>query len=90
MEQQMSTKPCWRGLNPEQPGPGVRLCNTAGVPFQTGEVVGIPVVPVVRLSLRSHRTTGTRCRQFLVSKVVPIEKGGKYLIPTYHCEIEIE
>ena len=46
---------------------------------------------MVRLSLGSCRTTGTRCRQFLVSKVVPVEtkKGGKYVITTYPCAIEI-
>ena len=48
---------------------------------------------VVRLSLGSCRTTGTRCRQFLVSKVVPVEKSnkkaGKYVINAYPCAIEI-
>ena len=65
---------CWRRLYPEQPGPGVRLCDTAGVLVQIGEGAGISVLPVVRLCLGNHQTTGTRCRRFPVGKVVPIKK----------------
>ena len=65
---------CWRRPNPEQPGPGVRLCDAAGVLVQIGEGAGISVLPVVRLSLGNHQTTGTRCRQFPIGKVVPIKK----------------
>ena len=42
--------------------------------MQIGEGVGISVLPVVRLGLENNQTTGTRCRQFPVSKVVPIKE----------------
>ena len=43
--------------------------------MQIGEGAGISVLPVVRLGLGNHQTTGTtRCRQFPVGKVVPIKK----------------
>ena len=57
--------------------------------MQIGEGAGISVLPVVRLSLGNHQTTGTRCRQFPVGKVVPIKKDrSKIPIPMYPVRLK--
>ena len=57
--------------------------------MQIGEGAGISGLPVVRLSLGNHQTTGTRCRQFPVGKVVPIKKDrSKIPIPMYPVRLK--
>ena len=57
--------------------------------MQIDEGTGISVLPAVRLRLGNYQTTGTRCRQFPVGKVVPIKNDrGKIPIPMYPVRLK--
>ena len=57
--------------------------------MQIDEGTGISVLPTVRLRLGNYQTTGTRCRQFPVGKVVPIKNDrGKIPISMYPVRLK--